>query len=471
MYGTNLVLILKTFRRDSKRILYFYSMKYFFKVILILNVGFVVAQTYDFTQVNNLLDSLEQREMMGLVVQLKQGDTTLFERSLGYSNYQSKEKNDPSILYKIGSITKMFTSVMLLQLEEEGKINLNDKLSDYYPNIKNSEKVSLEQMLQHRSGLKDYTRLANFDEIVVQDWSKNQILYLLESFEPEFEADEKFEYSNTNYLLLGYILEDLEQTSYSKILQKRIAKPLSLDHTYMIGENHQWPEAKSYSEDTEISQWELCWSSAAGGIISNAEDLHFFLRALFNDQLIKPSSKVKMLETKDNYGLGIMLLPFYNHQSFGHSGGIEGFLTSVAYFPDKNIYMTILSNENKDFKVNNNDIAIALLSAVYDKPYEIPDLEITATEEIDIQVLQSLTGVYQVDSFPLDITIFIKNGGLMGRATGQSDFPLRCINAKELIFEFDPANISMQFHQEKEGMLMDYKQYKTELQFWRKPTP
>ncbi len=438
------------------------------KTALLLLSLLVHSQYYDFSKANQLLDSLEQKGYMGVVAQIYKGDNLLFQRAVGFSDHDSNEKNTIETLFKIGSITKIYTSSLILLAQEEGKLNINDKLSEYFPSIQGSENISLLQMLQHRSGLKNYTDLVNFEEIAMQDWSRNQIMTLLEGFEPRYVPDSQFEYSNTNYLLLGYILEQIEGKPFGQILEQKLLKPNGLSHTFMIGATYKGSLAKSYAEGQEIDRWNPSWSSAAGGIISNVSDVNRFLSLLMEGHIVQAQNLELMLQLKDNYGLGVMSFPFYEAQGIGHTGGIEAFRSSTTFFPQGDLSITILSNENTNFKVSNNDIGIALLSAVYKKKYELPNFTIAPSQDIDSTILESLVGTYHTDAFPLDIKIFLNEDQLMAQATGQGRFPLRCIDNQDLVFDFEAADITMKFERIENNMKMHYKQYNTKVEFNRK---
>ncbi len=423
------------------------------------------AQNIAFTYTDQLVDSVEYKGLMSASIQVKKGDQIIYERAFGMADYKSNQKNTIDTRFKIGSITKTYTSALILMLEEEGKLSINDKLSTYFPNIKGAERISLHQMLQHRSGLSNYTDQANFTEMSEEDWSTNQILNLLEGYEIEFEPGSKFEYSNTNYLLLGYIIEQIEGESFFTVLHRKILEPLALYQTKMNLMDDE--VAKSFLNKEEVSQWQSIWSYSAGGLVSNVDEVNRFMYALMNDQIINEESRKKMMDFKDSFGLGLVQYPFYNDYGYGHTGGIEAYRSMTGFFPKKDIYFTILSNENNNNKISNNDFAIALLSDVSDIKYTLPDMTETETIEVSKDYITTFEGIYTTPDFPLDIKIFVKDGKLLGQATGQGSFPLSCTDKEKNVFVYEPAAIQTQFYTDRDKMKMVFIQSSNTVEFER----
>jgi D-alanyl-D-alanine carboxypeptidase len=251
-------------------------------------------------------------------------------------------------------------------------------------------------------------------------------------------------------LRLAYILEKAYQKPFSTILAEKIVEPLGLKNT-SIGKkiNAQNNESFSYklTNTWEIEkETDMSIPMGAGAVISTPADLTRFAEALFNGKIISTDSLATMITIKDNYGMGIFQMPFYNKQGFGHSGGIDGFTSVFSYFPEDKIAYALTSN-GSSYTINN--ISLAVLSSVYNKPFDIPDfnaISLTSDE------LNPYLGIYSSNQMPLKITITKNGNTLVAQATGQSSFEL---NATEKhIFKFDQAGIVLIFNPEKKQMTL-----------------
>ncbi len=351
--------------------------------------------------------------------------------------------------YPIGSITKTFTATLALQLIEEGKLSLDTKLAQFYPNLPNADSITIEQMLRHQSGLYNYTD-SNWMKWRDQARSKAKMIKYIKKHEPRFSPGDSFQYSNTNYLLMGYIIEDLTGKTYRKVLKKRITEPLGLANTYFPEDKIHRREARSYRWENQ--NWDTTRKTnpqmyhAAGALFSTASDLVSFYRNLFQGNLLDSQSLKQMTKTtkslgpKNGYGLGIFSIPFGSKTAYGHNGGgIEGFQAQAAYFPEDSIGIAITSNAlNYPF----NQISIGLLSIIFDRDYEMPSFDQKAVALSDDR-LKAFTGFYTCEEHPLDITLRYKKGDLMAQATGQPAFPLTPIS--DTAFKYDRAGLEIRF--------------------------
>jgi len=238
----------------------------------------------------------------------------------------------------------------------------------------------------------------------------------------DFEPDTKAEYSNSNFVLLTFILEKAFKKSYSEILTKYITKPLELKNTYLGAKiNSSNNECLSYrfaGKWERMPETDISIPLGAGGIVSTPSDLVKFSDALFGGKLLNPESLEKMKTVIGNFGIGLVKIPFFNMSGYGHTGGIDGFSSVFSYFPDGNISYALTSNGTN---FNNNLVSIAVLSAIFNKPYEIPEFK---SINLTLEELDRYTGIYSSAQIPLKITVTKSNLSLMAQATGQPAFPL-----------------------------------------------
>jgi len=338
-----------------------------------------------------------------------------------------------------------------MQLIEEGKLSLDDKINTYFPNIENARDITIGHLLQHRSGIFNFTSAGSYTSWMEKEVSRSQLMDSIRSYGAVFEPGEKMEYSNSNYVLLSVIIEKETGMSLKELVRKRIALPCQLKDTYygdVVDPDKQ--EAHSYSR---MGHWEhatethMSIPAGAGAIVSTPTDVNTFLTCLFEGKLVKQETVEQMYQMKDNYGLGLFPAPFYGKTAFGHTGGIDGFQSSAFYFPEEKVAVTYLGN---GIAMPVNDILIGVLSIYFGRDYELPVF--TRAMELPSEQLKKYTGVYSSPGFPLKVTISVKENTLIGQATGQPSFPLEAYEINK--FRFDPAGLKMEFLPEKDKMIL-----------------
>ena len=402
---------------------------------------FTVAQDR-FTKMDSLLTYLNKNDKFMGSLCIREGENVVFNKAYGFADVDKNIAADRMTKYKIGSVTKTFTAVMIMQLIEEKKLNLQTKLNRFYPKITNAEKITIYDLLHHRTGIVDYI---NGDSITAKNiyrfHSKEEMIQKITDYKPLFEPGTKHEYSNSNYNLLGYIIETLTKKSYAENIQTRIVKKANLLNTYFPQGKIETSIGESYSylfngtKWEKVEEWENSIAYSAGAIISTPADLTRFMYALFDGKLVKPSSLEQMKEIKEGYGKALMQFPFGERRFYGHTGGIENFRAVVGYYPTEKLGISLIVNGDN---FNRNDIMIGVLSIYYKMPFPFPKFN-----KIEASELVKFTGTYSSKELPLKMTISEKNGELLAQATGQSAFPLTFKEEKTFIFA--PAGIEMIF--------------------------
>lgn len=419
-------------------------MKRIFLLHILLSFGLILQAQNSFrpAHIDSLLNLLETNNKLMVSVSLTKNDQIIYSNASGFRDLENNLRADIKTVYRIGSITKMFTSVMILQLVDNGQIKLSDKLSNFFPEIPESENISIEQLLRHNSGIYNFTDDSLYLSFYTQFQSREQMLKRIVSANRVFEPGERTEYSNSNYIILGYILEDITNKDYKSNLQERIAKPLGLLSTdYGSKVNTDANESKSYKYEENLwvpeDETDMSIPGGAGAVVSTPEELNRFIRALFQGKVLSESSKEEMLRLKDNFGLGIFAMPFFDHTGLGHTGGIDGFRSALVYFPEDDLAIAICSNASN---YNPNELLIGVLSNFYGKDYPFPNF---TSVTLSPDILMQHSGVYSAEGFPLKIEITLKDDKLFAQATGQQAFPLDAKTENE--FTFDPAGIKITF--------------------------
>lgn len=423
------------------------------KILLtLLNLGIlcqiVFSQNFDKAKLDDYFKALESNSKFMGSVAVSQNGEIIYSKSVGFSDYENKLKANENTSYGIGSISKTFTAVLLLKGIEEKRIDLKQTIDKYFPTIKNANRITIENLLYHRSGIHNFTDDKDYLTWNTQPKTEKEMVTIIANRGSDFEPDSKSQYSNSNYVLLSYILEKNLQKSYGELLEEYITNPIGLKNTY-FGINNSNKKCNSYRY---LEMWKLVPDTdisvpmGAGGIVSTPKDLVKFSDALFGEKLLNNESLKKMMTIKDNFGIGLFQIPFYNLIGYGHTGGIDGFNSVFSHFSDGKISYALISNGTN---YNNNDISISVLSAVYNKPYDIPDF---TTIKVSPEDLNKYLGIYSSTQIPMKITVTKENNTLIAQATGQSSFPLEATEKDK--FKFDQAGIVLEFNPTENKMIL-----------------
>ncbi len=338
-------------------------------VILFLIPAAIQAQAKrNVTRINNevtrhVQQAMKERNIPGLTVAVMQRDKVLFSKGLGYANLEHQVPVTTTSIFQIASITKVFTAIATLNLYEHGKIQLDNSIGGYLPNLPERwHTITIRQLLNHTSGIKSFT---SYEKIPCdpglnnRDYQKGDVLKEVACLPLEFEPGESWAYGDTGYYILGLLIEKVSEQSYEEFLRNTIFIPLGMKQTRLISyrdiitsrvngytfENGKFYNARTFDLD-EFSN---------GGIISNVEDMIKMHIGLTTEKLLNKATLALMCSKTQlkngemiNYGLGIGLTSFKNQKRYGHNGGGGlGFSTSLTHFPEKNLTVVVLSNADQ----------------------------------------------------------------------------------------------------------------------------
>lgn len=327
-------------------------------------------------------------------VSLMKGNEVIYNRDLARSPQNTQQ-------YRIGSVSKVFTATAIMQLIDANQLALTTTLDKFYPAIKNAELITIGNLLSHTSGVFDVIRAEGYFDKRDQVYTKADILNIITTHKPSFKPNADCSYSNSNYILLGYILEDILKQPLQQVLNERVVQRIGLKQTYLeVGASDRSKREKSYLYDGE--KWledkdsHPDFPAGAGAVVSNTIDLCHFMHALFHGQLVSDSSLKVMTSLKGrSTGHGLFKSPFYNHVGWGHSGRIDEFHAFTAYFADDSLSLAITTN---GLHMQLNDILIPILSAYYGK--EIPKIEFPSCD-VESPATEKFEGNYKAKLFRL----------------------------------------------------------------------
>jgi D-alanyl-D-alanine carboxypeptidase len=355
------------------------------------------AQTLDKAKLDQFFDRLaEKNKAMGSLTIAKDGQE-LYARSIGFSQINGTEKKPltPANRFRIGSITKMFTAAMILQLVEEGKLKLTDTLDGFYPQVPNAKKITIEQLLAHRSGIPNVRRVQNSQgNANTKPITREEMLALIVKATPEFEPDARQSYSNSGYQLLGMILEKLTGKSYAAALEERITSRIGLKDTYLATDNIDVSKNEALTYIHFGRDWQPVPEThpsmlfSAGAIVSTPNDLTKFIQALFDGKIVSKGSLDRMKTLRDNEGMGMEPFIFAGKTFYGHTGGADNYGAWLAYLPEEKLAVAYTTNA-KIYPVVN--IVRGTIDIYFKKPFTIPTLESIAVHP---DILDKYVGEY-----------------------------------------------------------------------------
>jgi len=321
-----------------------------------------------------LLDDIVAEGPVGMLMSVYQPSSGMWTGASGQADLHNSVEMTPCNITRVGSTVKMFTAVTVLILQEEGKLDLDDKIADYLEGdvigkIENADQATIRQLLQHSSGIYNYIQnlvfqTASFNDLI-KEWKPEELLEYAYNKSAYFAPGEDVEYSNTNYILLGMLIDKVEGKPFYDVFEEKIFLPLGLSKTQFAAED-PIPDGivrgyiDLYSnlqvlESTYFSGWD--YYTADGGLISNPYDMNIFFQALMNGQIINTNSLNEMLDWKTpkeqdpeffdiQYGLGIFTMQTDQGLAYFHSGDAIGYYANMIYFPDDSTTIVYASNSN-----------------------------------------------------------------------------------------------------------------------------
>ena len=399
--------------------------------------------TFDKDRMTTFLKYLHDNNQWQGGVAIMHNEKMMYMKNFGNLEEGSGRRADPGTKYRIGSITKMYTAAIINDLVARGKLSMGSKLSRFYPEIPNAEEINIDEMLGHRTGIYNYTDDKDFD--FQADYTDEEIIQRIASYDPVSKPGKEAKYSNSNYFLLGKIIEKVTGYTYEDQLNKSIVAPRQFLRTsYSKPIEPRKNEAYSFYFDQDekvwkkTPPWQISVAGAAGAISASAADVTRFVSDLYNAHLFTEKYVATFTKIEDdNFGYGAFKFPFEEKTAYGHTGGLESFQSITGYFPEEKIAFTLLSNGLNE--LSNNDIAIGILSILFDRDYVFPEFGGSKP----VENTGSYLGTYFNESLNMEIEITQKDDRLFAQATNQAKFPLT--EEQDGVFTYNTAGIKITF--------------------------
>lgn len=399
----------------------------------------------------------EEGGYMGTVLVAQDGQVIL-DKAVGDANIEWDIANTTDTKFRIGSVTKQFTAVLVLMLAEDGKVDLDAPIKAYLPDSPaNWDKVTVRHLLHHTSGIPNVT---NFDDFQTQKYLPKTPEEMIARFasEPlEFEPGSKWNYSNSGYLLLTRVIETASGEDYEDYLRSRILNPLGMagsgiDHSDAILPRRAAGYAPAETGVAHADYVYMGIPRGAGAMYSTTGDLLKWQQGLFGGKLLKPESLAEYVTPaafdmggNTRYALGVAVTQDDEGTMYSHSGGIEGFNSWLGYDPDRKITVAVLANLNGGAA---NTIGARLMTLARGGAVQLASERVAV--EVDADTLGQYLGTYALAP-TFKITITQDESGLVAQATGQQAFPL--FKEEEDVFFLKVVDAKIRFERGEDGAI------------------
>lgn len=398
--------------------------------------------------------SLYPPDVPGAAMLLARGDEVLLRQGRGLASVELGVPIEPGMVFRIGSITKQFTAVAILRLAEQGKLRLDQKISEILPDYPQEQgaQVKVENLLSHTGGIPDYTQMPEFWNKSRLDLAPADMYAFFANLPLRFPPGERFEYSNSGYYVLGKIVEKVSGESYADFVQQHLFGPAGMKASLYDDPQKLVPRRVAGYVRLESGEYvpapfvSLAAPFSAGALASTVDDLHRWNEALLAGKLVSRASLEKAWTPytftdgkKSHYGFGWNLGTWNGRRVVHHGGGIHGFFGALLFFPDQRITAVVLSNGNG---LNPNLLAQRLAMAAFGEK------SILDTVVLSQAALQKFEGIYQISESSRR-TVRAKDGKIFTSRDGSRPIAASPISATE--FAYDLQNDRLRFEVDASG--------------------
>lgn len=381
----------------------------------------------------------------------------IVNKAYGMANVELNVPNTPEKIFRLGSITKQFTSMAIAMLQERGKLRVNDPMCNYFADCPDIWKpITIRHLLNHTSGITNYTAFSDFAKTTVMPVTPAAMADRLKKEKLDFAPGEKMSYSNSGYFLLGNIIEKVSGKSYEDFLQENIFTPLGMkqsgfDDPLRIIPNRAAGYQKQAGKIINASYTDMSVPYAAGSLYSSTGDLLIWDQALYTEKLVTKKALDEIFtpwKGDAGYGFGWNIGKRFERRQISHGGGIYGFATQIARFPDERVTVIVLSNIQA---APAGQVANNLSAIVFGAAYEIPKERKIIS--LNSKVMEKYVGEYQIGT-NIVVAITLESGKLMGQLGGQGKFSL--LPESETDFYSKDVNAQIIFTKDAAGLVTGF---------------
>lgn len=328
----------------------------FFIILSIIFSNKIYTQSINKKIDEILLNEINDNNGPGGVFMVAKNGKSIYKKAIGKANLELGIDLTTSNVFQLASMTKQFTAISILMLEEQGKLNTQDSISKYIPDYPNGNKITIHHLLTHTSGIKDFTKMKSLKEIAQKEMSPKMMIDFFKDEPVDFLPGEKFEYNNSGYILLGYIIELTSSVSFEDFVKENIFKKIGMDQSYYASDRkiikdiaYGYQKKESGYVNKTIINYSVPYAS--GALMSSLSDMLKWQNALNENVLLKSESlkkafsKYKLKNGEEiTYGYGWRIKAIDGSESREHGGSIFGFKTMAVYIPSEDIYVLGMTN-------------------------------------------------------------------------------------------------------------------------------
>lgn len=363
--------------------------RYICLILALLTIGYP-CQCQDLeAEFDQILLKKYPDENPGATVLVAKEGKIIYQKAFGMANLELAVPMTLTKVFQIGSLTKQFTAVAILMLEEQGKLSLEDDITVYIPDYPvQGKRITIHHLLNHTSGIRNYTSM-NIMEIVRKDFAPTELINYFKDEPKEFDPGEKWEYSNSGYVLLGYIIEQVSGKTYEEFVEQELFKQLGMSNSfYAHYKEIVYNRASGYQpgggEYVNADFLSMTIPYASGSLMSTVEDLYKWQSSLNSNKLVSKRTLTKAhtnhkLNNGDltNYGYGWLTYDINGSPSIEHGGGIFGYTCYQIYVPKEDVYVVILTNSNGNSPAS---AAIKIAAMTIDKPFDPQKIQLDPSD-------------------------------------------------------------------------------------------
>jgi CubicO group peptidase (beta-lactamase class C family) len=393
-----------------------------FKLSLLLAVPCLAQDTARMDQL--IQPYVANHQFMGSVLVARDGQV-IYSKGYGSADLEWDAPNTPNTKFRLGSVTKQFTAASILLLEERGKLSVSDPVKKYVPDAPVAwDKITIFNLLTHTSGIPNFTNFPDYRKLEPFAATSEQLVARFRDKPLDFEPGEKWQYSNSGYVLLGHLIEKITGDTYEKFVRENLFTPLGMKDSGYDSNSAVIPHrasgyvfGKNGFENAGFIHMSI--PHGAGALYSTTEDLLKWEQGLFGGKLLKTASLQKMTTPfKSNYAFGLQVETVGGHKVIEHGGGIEGFNTELAYYPDDKLTVVVLGNVTGGAP---GDIARKLAALAHGETVKLQSERKEIT--LDPKVLARYVGAYQMAP-GVNMLVTLENNQLFSKLGNQNAIPI-----------------------------------------------
>ena len=432
-------------------------MKHILTVLFSLLVVLLWAQ--EDPQFDRILQDYFQPEGPGATAVVVKGGDIVYAGAIGKADVELNVAMAVDHVFRLGSITKQFTAIAIMMLQEEGALAVTDPITNYlteYPT--HGHEITVEHLLTHTSGIQSYTSIPGFMQNETRkDLKLDELIEVFQDMDMNFSPGEEWRYNNSGYILLGAIIEEVSGKSYAEFIQEKIFDPLQMKNSYYGSHSRIIPmRASGYQpQDGGIANaryLSMTLPHAAGSLLSTVEDLAKWNTAVFDHRLVSEHSLKEVFTpyiTSDGentrYGYGWQIHQLLGSKIYRHGGGIFGFLTTGLYAPEEDVYVAVLSNCNCN---SPEDAGTRMMALAIGKSLEAEEISMSPEQ------LREYIGVYAIEDSEEKRVLRLEGGKLFSQRGDNQEF--RIFPVEKDVFAFDQLLIRMKIKRDENAEIVGH---------------